>query len=98
MKPTMHTSLLRGPCLLVLLIALLESGLLAPAAPSSAAQSGQHQVYLPLIAGSGGQGGGATSEALIPAALKRGEIDDETALLYRVFAAFDDQRLPAKYH
>jgi len=39
----------------------------------------------------------ATSEALIAAALAAGRIDDETALVYRVFARFADARLPGEY-
>jgi hypothetical protein len=38
-----------------------------------------------------------TSEQLIDAALARGEIDLETALVYELFAAFGDGRLPARY-
>jgi len=37
------------------------------------------------------------SSVLIDQALARGEIDAETALAYRVFAAFGDARLPARY-
>ena len=90
--------------LLAVLVALVGSGTLAAhPAPSAAqpavaqAQSGQHSVYLPLVASSGSQAAGMTSEALIAAAFKRGEIDAETALLYRVFAAFGDAQLPTKY-
>ena len=39
----------------------------------------------------------ATSEHLIEEALESGDIDEETALEYRVFAAFGDPRLPAEY-
>lgn len=39
----------------------------------------------------------ATSEDLIGEALDKGEIDQETALTYRVFAAFGDDRLPRRY-
>jgi hypothetical protein len=39
----------------------------------------------------------STSEELIAAARERGEIDEETALLYRVLAAKDAGRLPAGY-
>lgn len=38
-----------------------------------------------------------TSESLIDDALKAGSIDEETALTYRVYSAFDDERLPAQY-
>jgi hypothetical protein len=38
-----------------------------------------------------------TSRSLIDAALAAGTIKEETALLYRVYAAFGDRRLPARY-
>src|ERR1043166_2193137 len=38
-----------------------------------------------------------TSESLIADALRRGEIDADTALMYRVFADFGDPRLPAQF-
>ena len=41
--------------------------------------------------------GGPSSDQLIASALSAGKIDSETALAYRVFAAFGDQRLPAAY-
>jgi hypothetical protein len=37
-----------------------------------------------------------TSQSLIEAALKRGEINAATGVLYRAYAAFGDSRLPAK--
>ena len=40
---------------------------------------------------------GPTSGELIDAALAAGEIDDDNAFLYRVFAAFGDGRLPVEY-
>jgi hypothetical protein len=94
MKRTTQTHILWSFSLLTLLVTLLGSALPAPAAPSSSAQP--YQVYLPLIAGPGA-GPGATSEALIGAALQRGAIDQETALLYYAFAAFRDPRLPEQY-
>ena len=41
---------------------------------------------------------GPSSTTLIDAALARGEIDEETAFTYEIFAAFADSRLPAAYH
>lgn len=41
--------------------------------------------------------GGPSSEAKIKTAQARGEIDAETALIYRVYASFEDARLPAQY-
>ncbi|MBX7236184.1 MAG: hypothetical protein K1X65_17505 [Caldilineales bacterium] len=51
-------------------------------------------IYLPFVAAPAPP---STSEQLIKAALARGEIDEETALVYRVFAVFGDERLPAPY-
>jgi len=50
----------------------------------------------------GGTGGtpaptGSSSEAMIDQALAKGEINAETALIYRVLAAFGDARLPVAY-
>jgi hypothetical protein len=41
--------------------------------------------------------GKPSSSALIDEALTRGEIDADSALKYKVFAAFNDTRLPAKF-
>jgi hypothetical protein len=38
-----------------------------------------------------------SSAELIDAALEAGEIDEETALVYQVFAVYGDERLPAKF-
>lgn len=40
---------------------------------------------------------GSSSSALIDDALAKGEIDADSALKYKVFAAFNDTRLPAKF-
>lgn len=40
---------------------------------------------------------GPTSYELIDGALANGDIDPETALIYKTFAAFGDSRLPAQY-
>ena len=40
---------------------------------------------------------GASTEALLDAAVASGELDAETALVYEVFSVFDDPRLPARY-
>jgi hypothetical protein len=41
--------------------------------------------------------GGSSSDALIDAALAAGQIDAETAIIYKVYAVFNDQRLPGQY-
>lgn len=70
----------------------------APAADAPA------RTYLPLVAGARAPetpdkpgAPGASSLALIEAALARGEIDAETALIYRVYLSFGDERLPARF-
>ncbi len=40
---------------------------------------------------------GPKSDALIDAALKKGDISEETALVYKVYAQFTDARLPSAY-
>ena len=62
--------------------------------PSVVAQEGTTRLYLPLVMNGAS---GPTSEQLIDEALARGEIDSETALTYKVFAAFSDARLPSVY-
>lgn len=55
---------------------------------------GPRQVFLPMIAGGSIL---PTSDTLIDQAQARGEIDAETALIYKTFAAFNDPRLPARF-
>ncbi len=38
-----------------------------------------------------------SSLQLIAEALERGDIDEDTATLYRVYSVFDDSKLPAQY-
>jgi hypothetical protein len=61
---------------------------------SVVAQEPTTRVYLPLMMHLSRP---PTSNQLIDQALARGEIDSETALTYKVFAAFNDPRLPAIY-
>lgn len=51
------------------------------------------RIFLPLVAAAPRP----SSFALIEQARQRGEIGEETALIYRVFATFGDPRLPARY-
>ncbi|MCO6449638.1 MAG: hypothetical protein J5I90_02505 [Caldilineales bacterium] len=59
--------------------------------PGGAGQT--FSLFLPLI----GQDPIPASFTLIDQALERGEIDDETALIYEVFATFGDERLPWRF-
>lgn len=59
-----------------------------------AASDAPASVYLPLVSTPKDR---PTSEALIAAALQAGKLDEETALLYRVYASFEDPRLPVDY-
>ena len=59
---------------------------------TGASATARVQVYL-----SSGTGADATSSARIADALATRRIGDEDALVYRVFAAFGDERLPAEY-
>lgn len=62
------------------------------ALPPAKAQT--FRAFLPLVDGHRQ----LSSFELIDQAQARGEIDDETALIYHVFAAFGDSRLPATFH
>ena len=76
---------------LMLVVVIVVSFVLPP---SAAGQELTHRVYLPLIMSGARR---PTSNQLIDQALARGAIDAETALTYKVFAAFGDARLPAFY-
>src|SRR6185369_17471638 len=60
-----------------------------PAKPASG-----YSLYLPLTV----RTQPPTSDELINAAEAAGQLSSEQALIYKVFAAFDDPRLPAQYH
>lgn len=79
-----------GAALGALLWANTVAAQTTPAAP---------QAYLPVIATNRAAPGtpGQTSSDLIDKALRRGEIDAEMALIYKVYASFGDPRLPAAY-
>jgi hypothetical protein len=74
------------------LFLLLIGSLVAPAVVAQPTLP--HHLYLPLVVAPPPT---PTSEQLIEAALARGEIDEETALVYKVFALFGDERLPPAY-
>jgi len=76
---------------LITIVVILVS-FLSP--PSFVAQELTPRAYLPLVMYGVRP---PTSDQLIDEALERGEIDSETALTYKVFAAFGDARLPAVY-
>ncbi|MCL4832329.1 MAG: hypothetical protein KJZ86_07810 [Caldilineaceae bacterium] len=61
--------------------------------PTAGGDVAAYQLYLPLIT----LREVPNSFTLIDEALGRGEIDEETALTYRVFATFGDGRLPLRF-
>ncbi len=96
---TSRLALFHTPFALCCLLVLIVSAPLAAATPATseaapAAQTTQHHVYLPLTVMPAAL---PPSEQLIDQALSRGEINAETALVYKVYATFADPRLPAKY-
>ena len=54
-------------------------------------------LFLPFVTNNG-SGASGTSFELIEQALARGEIDEETALVYKVFAVYLDPRLPQRFN
>lgn len=83
--------------LLLLLLAVGAVGVSAAPAVEGAQPTANSRVYLPILQGSGTPAGRPSSDDLIDAAIAKGEISAETGLVYKVFAAFGDPRLPAKY-
>jgi hypothetical protein len=92
---------LRRLCLILTVLAA-ELGILPPlgtaappvtAAPASA-PSDTPFIYLPVVYGPAAP---KSSFELIEEALRAGELDAETALIYRVYAITLDPRLPARY-
>jgi hypothetical protein len=87
----MQSRLSRLGSVTVILIIATSSLLPASAAPTMAT----HKVLLPVVANYATP---LTSEQLIDAALARGEISAETAIVYKVYVVFGDSRLPARFH
>jgi hypothetical protein len=85
--------------LVLLLIGTARPGLAASPPIGSVLSPSAGEVipraYLPLLSSSSSQVPG--SVALIDQAIARGELSAEQGLIYKVFAAFSDARLPAKY-
>lgn len=79
--------------------ALVARGWTMPVAAQSAPHASVPQAYLPMIASGSAAPGtpGQTSSDLIDKALERGDINAETALIYKVYAGFGDPRLPVVY-
>ena len=69
------------------------AGLPTSSTADTVTSQGEFSVYLPLVTHTIPP----TSFQLIDQALARGEITAETALIYKVFAAFGDDRLPSPY-
>jgi hypothetical protein len=73
-----------------LTIFMVASALAAGDAPKS--------IFLPLVSTlKENTNSGVSSQRLIEAARSAGTIDDETALLYRIYADFEDPRLPTQF-
>ena len=89
---TVHNHLSRRGLICALSIALIA--LAVSGAPVRAASPST--AYLPLAA-RGLSIPFPSSEELIDRALASGAIDTETALIYKVYAAFGDARLPSQY-
>jgi len=87
----MHSRLSRLGVFMVLLIIASSSPTRGSAVPPTAT----HRVLLPLV--SNNHTLPLTSDQLIDAALERGEISEETALVYKVYVVFVDSRLPARF-
>ena len=64
-----------------------------PGPAAAAAPAPTFPLFLPLVSHTPTP----TSFTLIEQARERGEIDDETALVYQVFATFGDERLPIRF-
>lgn len=79
-------------CIVVLLASPVSAGPLRD--PSGPGALDVHMQYLPLVMKAGPS---PTAIELIDAALAQGQIDDMTALVYKVYAVFGDPRLPAEY-
>jgi hypothetical protein len=71
--------------------------LITPALAMRPAPAATTQIYLPLMRSSGPSNDALSSEALIAAAVADGTLNEETALIYRIYATFADERLPAVY-
>ena len=76
---------------------LLPVGQRAAGAGRGARWAGPSTVYLPLVMAPNHPVAGASSFDLIDQAEADGTLDSETALIYKVYVAFDDPRLPAQY-
>ena len=87
----MHSRRSRLGVLIALLIIAASSLPQGSAAPTTA----NNRVFLPLV--SNNHALPLTSEQLIDAALERGDISEETALVYKVYVVFGDSRLPARF-
>jgi hypothetical protein len=88
--------------LFALVVTLVPPASLQPPATHAQGASLPYRVALPLVATGGtapidDEVGGPTSDELIARALAAGKLDAETALVYQVFAAYADPRLPAAY-
>lgn len=90
----------RLPVMVFALIAMISAGLWRPVTaqtppiaptPQTPATTQVHTVYLSLVSAMTAP----PAQVLIQRALAEGRIDNDTALLYRFYAMYDDPRLPA---
>jgi hypothetical protein len=80
----------------ILLTLAVTASSTAQALPGAETMNGLSTIFLPLVSKNYSRPTG-TSFELIEQALRAGEIDQETALVYKVFATFLDPRLPGQY-
>lgn len=94
--PPMHNPFSRWVISILFIGTLIPTLVLGIARSVYAAEDAPSAIYLPLVT-TPEDTSGFSSDVLIEKARQAGTIDDETALLYRVYATFEDQRLPAAY-
>jgi hypothetical protein len=85
-----------GVTIAVTVILVVVTSTLAEAPRGIELSNGPPSLFLPYVSNNAA-GTSNTSFELIEQALARGEIDEETALVYKVFAVYLDPRLPARF-
>ncbi len=85
-----------GVIIPVAVILVVVASALAQELPRTELLNSPSTIFLPFVTNNN-SGSSDTSFELIEQALSRGEIDEETALVYKVFAVYLDQRLPERF-